>query len=213
MGFGRNGAPGDEPSTRPARPAWPRLKAARWHGPLVIAFCCLPASLSSDDSSLLFRFEDATVQASTRPYRFGDRPLDRYSEDLRAAMTRYPDVAACFEPPVGPVVGLEALRWDRFRNEDEVSVCVFHIAATLGTAERSARWLRSQGFATGQPIRNAITGSIDVSGSWKTTDGLKYRSAGWLSSVFGFFVYSQSVGLGWDRHGGLQRVSTGNNVL
>ena len=68
---------------------------------------------------------------------------------IKDAYERFPDSTTCLalDEANNTPLNLLDLRWDEFKNDDEVRLCFFYIADILDNSERVEDWFRAQGMA------------------------------------------------------------------
>lgn len=157
--------------------------------------------------------------------RLGAIPLD---DEVRVALKKFPDLASCLKP--GAVkdgkADLNAIDWDKIRNDGDAKVCLFVIFERLAGPEEVKAWLTNQGFSAWGPFKRRSSPSVlesfgyDVSS--KVYNSYKNLSVGggwslrWHFPKFptgGFARYyrpvlsrAQNIGVTWFPDGKLMNV-------
>jgi hypothetical protein len=117
------------------------------------------------------------------------KPLSEHTsrdriDRLKQAEARFPTLAACLkEPQAGAMPQLD---WRALRNTEDLEVCVFRIAASLGEAQAVADWLKAEGFGP----TTIIEQPADRMGSYGSNRPGTAVSARWLRAErrFPFFT-------------------------
>ncbi|MES0823861.1 hypothetical protein [Ruegeria sp. SCP11] len=178
-------------------------------------------SCRSDDSCTI-EYNHLADQ-ETDPFLFLGKVVDKLHPQwtrYRRVLRRYPDVVSCLveserekkEP------NLLKLDWDRIGTGSGAEVCVFRVASSLGSADRTLTWLQyhkfrfsglnrrwSQNFQPRfdtQPI-------YQVTARWSIE---QYREVNpsWLSSLTGYeLIYEYRLILNFDQHFRVSGVGAG----
>ncbi len=113
------------------------------------------------------------------------------------AFVRFPEIGACSTVVDGRI----ALNWNDFATDQQVAICLFHLAETLGPPEALVAWFRDRGFTAGilgifgnWPSDEAPTvhASINLAGA----DAPKYP--GFRGLIARLTEESLSVGVGYN---------------
>ena len=107
---------------------------------------------------------DHLATEQTDPYLVAGRSPVR-QKDVKAAM-RIPSVRDCLlkseRGKDNP--DLRQFAWQKMGNYDEASVCLFRVFSSLGTPERAALWLESQGpkVTISTTNRDVLVGAVNL---------------------------------------------------
>lgn len=117
-------------------------------------------------SSCTIEYDHLADQTSD-PFLFLGKVVDRDHpkwRKYRKSLRRCPDVRDCLleEEKTAETPNLLMIDWERICSGESASVCVFRIAASLGTVERIQAWLAYQKFKFGSVSRRVSKSFIPL---------------------------------------------------
>ncbi|MBO9410261.1 MULTISPECIES: hypothetical protein [unclassified Ruegeria] len=157
---------------------------------------------------------DHLANQETDPFLFLGKTVDSVHPQwkrYRRALRRFPDVTSCLieserekkEP------NLLKLDWEKVGTGSGAEVCVFRVASSLGTADRTLKWLEYQRFRFSGLNRRGSQNFqphfdtqpiYQVTARW-TIEQYRETNPSWLSSLTGYeLIYEYRLILNFDQH-------------
>lgn len=153
-------------------------------------------------------FRDSNFYPSDIAYNGKGIPLSNLTDSIKIAAQKFPNLNACLSVSPKASRRLEDFDWKSMENYDEVRVCVFYIANTLGTKELTAAWFKESGFSVSF-ASNAIPIRQDhIIATWNTSRGYKYSVGSFSGRVLRLIMhpYAQIISTTWSVDGRLWSV-------
>lgn len=140
------------------------------------------------DGQCVFKY-DHLADEETDPFPVREKSSYPKAQKMRRAeiraVKRWPDARACLirserklERP-----DIAMMDWSRMRRSDDIEVCLFRIAASIGAPDGVAEWFRAQGFqrviiaeSSSRPIVIHGGKGFDIHGGNSFSTGKSYRT-------------------------------------
>lgn len=144
---------------------------------------------------------DYLANEENDPFMIGSRRGPPTVDEWRRPIESFADVRDCLivEQREAETPDLRRIDWAQVRGSKARSVCVWRIFSSLGSPERSAKWLAAQGFRVSGPDAPDRLGEVWLSGNYNPSiDGVLLPGGSligrWLSQKV---VYAEGVTARW----------------
>ncbi len=164
---------------------------------------------------------DRLANQKTDPFMFLGKAVHAKHpkwKNFRRSLRRYPDVRDCLikDERTAETPNLLHFDWQRVGTGNNAAVCVFRIAASLGSVERTQAWLSYQGFRFGkfgrmvsesyQPAYRRFP-IYNLTASWSAEQYREVTSS-WFAALTGYdLISSYTLVLSFDQFKRIAEVS------